>query len=56
MRLIVVGSGSSGNSYILSNEHEILVLECGISYKEIIKHIDYKPNRILSCLITHEHG
>ena len=56
MRLIVVGSSSNGNAYALQNDSEILIIENGMSYKEVVKATWYQPSKILACLITHEHG
>jgi len=33
MKLKVLGSGSSGNCYLLENESEALMLECGLPFK-----------------------
>ena len=55
MKLKVLGSGSKGNSYILEGENETLLLEAGISYKEILKGLDFKLDKVVGCLITHEH-
>lgn len=56
MKLKVVGTGSSGNCYVLeSSKGSCLVLESGVSYKKIEKYINYKPSLVVGCLITHEH-
>lgn len=56
MELIVLGSSSKGNCYILSNESEALVLECGVPFLEVKKALDFKISKIVGALITHEHG
>lgn len=56
MRLNVLNSDSSGNGYILQNEHEALVLECGCSLSSLQKAVDFNTAKINGCLITHEHG
>lgn len=48
-------SGSKGNCYRISDSNTQLLLECGISYKEIQKRLDFKISNIAGCLITHEH-
>lgn len=55
MRLKVLGSGSSGNCYILQNEKEILVLECGLPYKTIQKGLNFNLSDVVGCLVSHEH-
>lgn len=51
----VIGTGSKGNTYILSGLHnETLILDAGEPTKKVLPHI---PNihRIEGCLVTHEH-
>lgn len=56
MLLRVVGSGSSGNSYVLiSGNGESLILDCGCPYREILKAIDFKISAVSGVLISHEH-
>lgn len=56
MKLKVIGSGSSGNCYVLDNGKEALVIECGMSFKKVLQSIDYNVARIQGALISHEHG
>ncbi|MDS2204199.1 MBL fold metallo-hydrolase, partial [Clostridioides difficile] len=37
MKIKVLGSSSKGNCYLLQLKNETLILECGVSYKEILK-------------------
>lgn len=53
MKLKVLASGSKANSYILENETEALVIEAGVPFKELIRHVDYR--KIVGCLVSHEH-
>lgn len=55
MKLKVLGSGSSGNCYLLQGDKETLIIECGISYKEILKGLDFNLSNVVGCLISHEH-
>lgn len=55
MKLKVLASGSSGNCYLLENEEETLIIEAGITYKRIQEGIDYNINKVVGCLISHEH-
>lgn len=56
MKLKVLGSSSKGNCYILENNKSILILEAGISFKEVKRAIDFNVSKIVGVLTTHEHG
>lgn len=56
MRLSCCGSGSSGNSYILETDNEILILDAGISVKNVLAAIDWNISKISGVLITHSHS
>lgn len=55
MKLKVLGSGSSGNCYLLENKKETLILECGLPYKTILKGLNFNLSNVVGCLVTHEH-
>ena len=55
MKLKVLGSGSSGNCYLLQDKKEILMLECGLSYKTILRGLNFNLSSIVGCLVSHEH-
>ncbi len=52
MKIEVFGSSSKGNGYLID---DTLVIECGISSKEILKAVNYDINKIEAVLITHSH-
>lgn len=56
MELIVVGSGSSGNTYLLVNEAECLVLDAGLPFMEVKKALKFNIRKIVGVIATHEHG
>lgn len=56
MELKVLGSSSAGNCYVLDNGKEALVVECGVSFKEVKKAVNFDISRIVGCLVSHEHG
>ena len=56
MLLKTVASGSSGNCYILENDNEILLIECGVNLDKIKKSINFCTSKIVGCIISHEHG
>lgn len=51
-----LGSSSQGNCYILENEKEALVIEAGISFKEVKKALDFSISKIRAVLVSHSHG
>ncbi|RYZ16128.1 MAG: MBL fold metallo-hydrolase [Sphingobacteriales bacterium] len=55
MKLIIIGSNSSGNSYILDNGKEALLIECGVSFKAIKQALGFSLARVAACIVTHEH-
>lgn len=55
MKLKVIGTGSQGNAYLLENEEEALLIECGVKISEIKKAIDFNVSKIVGCILTHEH-
>lgn len=56
MELTVLGSSSKGNCYVLQNENEALVIEAGVSLKEVKKAVDFNISKIVGVIVTHEHG
>ena len=56
MLMKCTGSGSSGNGYVLISDDEILLVECGVPVKEMLRAIDYQTGKVVGCLISHEHG
>ncbi|MEI6059419.1 MAG: MBL fold metallo-hydrolase [Bacteroidota bacterium] len=56
MELIVIGSSSKGNCYLLRGETETLILEAGVSVKEVKKALNFDFSSVVGCLATHCHG
>ena len=56
MQLKVIGSGSSGNCYVLETESEALVIEAGVHLKELKKAMDFNISKIVGVLQSHGHG
>src|SRR5690625_4017536 len=50
-----LASGSSGNAYLIDDGRSQLLLECGISYKDIQIALNFDTKNIVGCLISHEH-
>lgn len=56
MFLKCLGSSSAGNCYILENETECLMIECGIPIKEVKKAMNFNMQKIVGCVVTHRHN
>lgn len=56
MEIRAFGSGSSGNSYYVSDGITNLLLDCGLPFNIIQDHMDYTVSKLDGVLITHEHG
>lgn len=55
MKIKVVGTGSSGNCYILEHDGRYLILDAGIKPEKVLAMINYDTDKIDACLITHVH-
>lgn len=58
MILRVLGSSSRGNCYLLQSEKtgEVLILEAGVKIATIKKALSFNVEKVVGCIITHEHG
>lgn len=56
MTLTVLDSGSRANGYVLHDDREALVLECGCTYSKCLEAIGFNRRKIVGALVTHEHG
>lgn len=55
MEFKVIGSGSSGNCYLLELETECLVIEAGLPFLEVKKALDFNIRKIVGVVIGHAH-
>lgn len=55
MKLSVLASGSKGNCYILNDDKDALIIEAGVSFMEVKKHLDFNVSDIRCILCSHEH-
>lgn len=55
MILKTIATGSSGNSYALIDGKSILLLDLGVSAKEIKRAIDFRISDVVSAVVTHQH-
>ncbi|TDX83949.1 MBL fold metallo-hydrolase [Epilithonimonas xixisoli] len=56
MKLSILGSNSNGNCYIIHNDSEALILECGIRFSEVQKALNFNLSKVVGVLVSHEHG
>lgn len=56
MELNIIGTGSTGNAYVLENENEALLIECGVKFSDIKKALDFNISKVVACVVSHSHG
>lgn len=52
----VIGSGSSGNCYLLDDGTSQLLIEAGVQFKYVQRAMDFDFTRLEGILISHEHS
>jgi len=58
MKFCSLGSGSSGNSYLVSKNNSNIIVDCGFSLSELegrMSQKEIKPSEITAIFLTHEH-
>jgi hypothetical protein len=55
MKLYIINSDSSGNSYILQSDTDSLILECGMPLIKIKQALNFNMVSVCGCLVTHRH-
>lgn len=55
MILRCIATGSSGNNYALIDGKSILLLDLGVSAKEIKRAIDFRISDVVGAVVTHQH-
>lgn len=59
LEICAIASGSNGNCYYIGNNEDAILVDAGISGKQIINRMtemDLDPLKIKAVFITHEHG
>lgn len=57
MKLKCIATGSTGNCYTLTSDSgETLILDCGISIKEIKKGLNWNIRNVVGCIVSHAHS
>lgn len=52
----VLASSSKGNACRVSDGKTTLLLDCGLSFKDLQTRLGYEVSNLAGCLLTHEHG
>lgn len=55
-KLKVLGSGSSGNAYIITCKDDTLLVELGIKWTDILQGLEFDTSKVVGCLCSHIHG
>lgn len=59
MKIASIASGSNGNCYYLENDDDAILVDAGISTKQIVQRMDnlgLSMSRVRGVFISHEHG
>lgn len=56
MVLKTLSSSSKGNCYILENDIECLIVECGLRLAAVKKALDFNIGKIAGAVVSHRHG
>ena len=51
----MIGSGSSGNGYLIDDGQSMLAIECGVRFMDFCKKANFELSRLDGILISHEH-
>lgn len=55
VELKILKTGSSGNCYLLVVNSDVLIIEAGDKFKNVLKSLNFNTNKVNGVLITHEH-
>ena len=56
MKIKILGSSSAGNCYVIGNDTDAILLECGLKFDDIQKGLDFNLQKVRACITSHEHG
>ena len=59
IKICALASGSNGNCYYIGNDEEAVLVDAGLSFKQILKRMETRaldPIKIKAVFVTHEHG
>lgn len=55
MKFKSLASSSHGNAYIVSDSDTRILIECGVSHKQLQKLAGFSLSEVRACLVSHEH-
>lgn len=55
MKFKALASSSAGNAYLVSDNDTRILLECGVSHKQLQKLSGFALSEFQACLVSHEH-
>lgn len=55
MKFEALASSSAGNAYVVSDRETNILLECGVSHKQLQKLSGFSLSEFQACLVSHEH-
>lgn len=55
MKLIVLGSSSAGNGYILKGNNSSLIIEAGVPFAEVKRALNFNIKNIIGVIVSHAH-
>lgn len=55
MRIATLATGSSGNSYVLEENNQMVLLDLGIGLPEIKRGIKFRVSDIVAAFVSHTH-
>lgn len=56
MNLHIIGSGSSGNCYVLEADSEALLIEAGERFADVKRALRWNVGKLAGCIVSHRHG
>lgn len=55
LMLKTIATGSGGNCYALISDNQILLIDLGVSAREIKRGINYRISDVVGCIVSHGH-
>lgn len=56
MKLEIIGSSSSGNCYVLQNDHEAIIIELGCKIQAVKKAVNWNLGKVKCAIVSHSHN
>lgn len=56
MKLVCLGSSSSGNCYVLSSDSEAIIIEAGVDFKSVKRTLNFNTSKVSACIVSHRHN